>query len=262
MGKPDHQDIPVPRAIIIATYLMLCAAFILLLCPIDTVAWLGLEDGPIENAGALSFLLAGAVFLVTAYRSSGLHRQYGTNHIESSLALLALGALCLVCFGEEISWGQRLFDYSVPAWLADINRQGEWNLHNLAWFHAQTAEGAEKSFWARLINMDRLLAFFQLTLCTLVPPISSSHRRSTRSLASNRSWAGRSTKPRKACGPLSFSWSPPGRTDGPPPHHPYQRANGNMIRSDHKSRLRVLRRFGSPMGPFTSPKFTGMRRRG
>jgi hypothetical protein len=173
MGKPDHQDIPVPRAIIIATYLMLCAAFILLLCPIDTVAWLGLEDGPIENAGALSFLLAGAVFLVTAYRSSGLHRQYGTNHIESSLALLALGALCLVCFGEEISWGQRLFDYSVPAWLADINRQGEWNLHNLAWFHAQTAEGAEKSFWARLINMDRLLAFFQLTLCTLVPMLTA-----------------------------------------------------------------------------------------
>ena len=173
MGKPDHQDIPVPRAIIIATYLILFAEFTLLLYSVDTVAWLGHEDGPIENAGALSFLLAGVVFLVTAYRSSGLHRQCGTNHNESPLALLALGALCLVCFGEEISWGQRLFDYSVPAWLEGINRQGEWNLHNLAWFHAKTAEGAEKSFWERLINMNRLLAFFQLTLCTLVPILTA-----------------------------------------------------------------------------------------
>lgn len=173
MGNPDHQDIPVPRAIIIATYLILFAEFTLLLYSVDTVAWLGQEDGPVENAGALSFLLAGVVFLVTAYRSSGLRRQCGTNHIESPLALLALGALCLVCFGEEISWGQRLFDYPVPAWLKGINRQGEWNLHNLAWFHAKTAEGIEKSFWARLINMDRLLAFFQLTLCTLVPVLTA-----------------------------------------------------------------------------------------
>jgi len=169
MGKPDHQDIRVHRAIIIATYLILFVEITLLLFSVDTVVWLGQEDGPVENAGALSFLLAGAVFLVTAYRSSGFHRQYGINHKERPLALLALGALCLVCFGEEISWGQRLFDYSIPAWLADINRQGEWNLHNLAPFHAKTAEGAEKSFWGRLINMDRLLAFFQLTLCTLVP---------------------------------------------------------------------------------------------
>jgi len=173
MGKPDHQDILVHRAIIVATYLMLFAGFIVLLNPDNTVAWLGEEDGPVENAGALSFLLAGAVFLVTAHRSSGLHRRCGTNHIESPLALLALGAVCLICFGEEISWGQRLFHYPVPAWLVDINRQGEWNLHNLAWFHARTAEGATKSFWARLINMNRLLSLFQLTLCTLVPMLTA-----------------------------------------------------------------------------------------
>jgi hypothetical protein len=153
MGKPGHQDIPVPRAIIIATYLMLLE-FTLLLFPVDTAAWLGMEDGPVKNVGALSFLLAGIVFLVTAYRPSGIHRQSGAGRLESPLALLALGVLCLVCFGEEISWGQRLFDYSVPAWLADFNRQGEWNLHNLAWFHAKTT-------------------VFQLALCTLVPVLAA-----------------------------------------------------------------------------------------
>lgn len=173
MRNSDYQDIPVHRAIIVAIYLMMFAGFTLLLYPIETVAWLGKEDGPIENAGAISFLLAGAVFLMTAHRSSGLHRQCGPTHVGSSMALLALGTLCLICFGEEISWGQRLFHYPVPAWLVDINRQGEGNLHNLPWFHATTAEGDVKSFWLRLINMNRLLAFFQLTLCTLVPMLTA-----------------------------------------------------------------------------------------
>src|SRR5262249_44805716 len=54
-----------------------------------------------------------------------------------------------------------------------INRQGESNLHNLIWFHAQAEDGTEKSFWARLINLERLLAGFQLTICTLVPILTA-----------------------------------------------------------------------------------------
>lgn len=169
METLQHKYLTVPRVMIGAAYLMLLAQATLLLYSDDTVVWLGMEDGPIENMGALSFLLASVVFFMTAYRSSRLHGQSGTNHFESPLALLALGVFCFICFGEEISWGQRLFDFPVPAWLEGINRQGEWNLHNLAWFHAQTTEGSEKSFWARLLVMDRLLAIFQLTLCTLVP---------------------------------------------------------------------------------------------
>lgn len=52
------------------------------------------------------------------------------------------------------------------------------------WFHGQTVEGAEKSFWARLLVMDRLLAVFQLALCTLVPIFT----RFSRAL---RTWAAR-----------------------------------------------------------------------
>jgi hypothetical protein len=172
-GVLGHQNILGIRTSIITTYLLLFSPCILLFLPIDTVARLGEEEGPVENAGALSFLFAATIFLVTAYRSSEQGRQCGANHIESPLALYALGALLLVCFGEEISWGQGLFHYPVPAWLKALNLQGEWNLHNLVWFHAQTVEGAEKSFWARLIDMQRLLAIFQLTLCTLVPMLTA-----------------------------------------------------------------------------------------
>lgn len=159
----------VPLAIIAAAYLILLGQAVLLLCSDETVAWLGMEDGLIENIGALSFLLASVFFFMTAYRSSKLQGQSRATHFDRPLALLALGGFCFICFGEEISWGQRLFGYPVPDWLKDINRQDEWNLHNLAWFHGQTAGGVEKLFWTRLLVMDRLLAVFQLTLCTLVP---------------------------------------------------------------------------------------------
>lgn len=169
MAKLRHKYLTISGAMIVAAYLLLLGQASLLLCSDETVVWLGMEDGPIENIGALSFLLASTLFFMTAYRSSKLQGQSRANHFDNSLALFLLVAFCFICFGEEISWGQRLFDYSVPNWLKDINRQEEWNLHNLAWFHGQTVEGAEKSFWARLLVMDRLLAVFQLALCTLVP---------------------------------------------------------------------------------------------
>jgi hypothetical protein len=173
VGVLDHQNTLGIRTSISTAYLLLFSACILPFLQTDTLAWLGEEDGPIENAGALCFLLAGILFLLTARQTSGLHRQCGANHIESPLTLYALGALLLVCFGEEISWGHRLFHYSVPVWLEAINQQGEWNLHNLSWFQAHTPDGVRKSFWARLIDMNRLLAIFQLILCTLVPIITA-----------------------------------------------------------------------------------------
>lgn len=183
MGEPYHSII-VPRAIIIGAYLILFGQATLLLYSDETVVWLGMEDGPIENIGAISFLLASVLFFVAVYRSSRLQGLSGTRQFKSPLVLLALGVFCFICFGEEISWGQRLFAYPVPDWLKDVNRQDEWNFHNLAWFHGQTAGGVEKSFWARLLAMDRLLALFQLTLCTLVPILTACS-------ATLRSWAAR-----------------------------------------------------------------------
>lgn len=184
MGEPHRHILAVPQIIIALAYLLLVGQAALLLCSDETVVWLGMEDGPIENIGALCFLLASVMFFLATYRSSKLQGQLRANYFDSPLALLALGVLCFVCFGEEISWGQRLFAYPVPDWLKDINRQDEWNLHNLAWFHGQTAGGVEKSFWARLLVLDRLLAVFQLTLCTVVPILAAYN-------AALRTWAGK-----------------------------------------------------------------------
>jgi hypothetical protein len=43
-----------------------------------------------------------------------------------------LGAVLFFAAGEEISWGQRIFEVDTPRVLVDGNQQDELNLHNLA----------------------------------------------------------------------------------------------------------------------------------
>jgi len=56
--------------------------------------------------------------------------------VRAQDALFAFLYGCFLCglifiVGEEISWGQRIFGFSTPEALNDINRQGESNLHNI-----------------------------------------------------------------------------------------------------------------------------------
>ncbi len=51
------------------------------------------------------------------------------------LVITLLGGLVfLFGAGEEISWGQRLFNIQTPQWFEDNNRQGETNIHNMVVF--------------------------------------------------------------------------------------------------------------------------------
>ena len=52
--------------------------------------------------------------------------------LRSFLCLrLALAVLCLLLFLEEISWGQRIFDWDTPEEISTLNAQQETNLHNM-----------------------------------------------------------------------------------------------------------------------------------
>lgn len=51
-----------------------------------------------------------------------------------SVVLLTTGVLAisfLAAAGEEISWGQRIFEFESPEFFARFNHQGETNLHNM-----------------------------------------------------------------------------------------------------------------------------------
>ena len=83
------------------------------------------EDGLGEWATFAAVLGLVPAGLLIARRLWRLH--------ERTWALLfvvaAIGALFIA--GEEISWGQRVFGFVTPENLAEVNRQGETNIHNI-----------------------------------------------------------------------------------------------------------------------------------
>jgi hypothetical protein len=101
-----------------------------LLLPAHTYTSVIREDRWIEGSGGLA-LLAGSIFFFLAY----LHaRKAGDSDGRAKLArlcLLGLALLFFAAFGEEYSWGQRIFGWGTPESLGSANQQGETTIHNL-----------------------------------------------------------------------------------------------------------------------------------
>lgn len=86
------------------------------------------EDGVIEYATALLFLTCSVASMILAFRFHG-RKAYVIVH-----GLFAIGFF--LCFGEEISWGQRILNFGTPAIVDKVNVQRELNLHNLLGYFA------------------------------------------------------------------------------------------------------------------------------
>ncbi len=101
-------------------------AWAVILALVSTNTYLGMvqEDHLIEN-GSVVFWALGALAGV-----AGL--AIGTRPSRPrTLVYLGLISFCVVCGGEEISWGQRVFDFTTPEFLAAVNKQNETNFHNV-----------------------------------------------------------------------------------------------------------------------------------
>lgn len=98
------------------------------------------EDGLIESAGAV-FCLAGGVALIYFSAAALVGRRGGTVGRSSArlpaVMRLGLGLVLVATALEEISWGQRLLGFDTPSTLVELNRQGEFNLHNLIAFEPE-----------------------------------------------------------------------------------------------------------------------------
>lgn len=87
--------------------------------------WMIREDGMLESITALALLAAS---LLCGYRCWTLR------HCRPKSFVLCTAAAAGVLFfgmGEEISWGQRIFDIQTPEFFLANNVQNETNLHNL-----------------------------------------------------------------------------------------------------------------------------------
>lgn len=101
------------------------AVALALLATFHAPTWLTIaqEDGPVEWATFVAFVMAAAWFVLVV-------RKRGTGWLFT-IACLLLAAFCLVVAGEEISWGQRLFGFKPPDVFLERNFQQELNLHNV-----------------------------------------------------------------------------------------------------------------------------------
>jgi hypothetical protein len=146
--------------IIIIISILMAASYLILLLDQATIDSLVVEDGLVESIGTLGLLITSICFLIAFietnkpnYRSSVL--------LIKRVSFLVLALVFFFGFGEEISWGQRIFNIETPDQWAEINRQGEINIHNLNVFHGTF-----------LNNTDRLFALFWGTLMVGVPLVS------------------------------------------------------------------------------------------
>lgn len=83
------------------------------------------EDGFVENGSAI-FLLSSSLLLL--YRFFKLFKQKA---FFWKVGILALVVVFFFGAGEEISWGQRIFNLESSQFFIENNAQGETNLHNM-----------------------------------------------------------------------------------------------------------------------------------
>tara|TARA_R110000822_G_scaffold127915_5_gene263498 strand:+ start:4863 stop:5576 length:714 start_codon:yes stop_codon:yes gene_type:complete len=98
----------------------------LILGDIAYVLKISKEDGIVEYTTALFYLIGFAV---------GIYSLYHRKKMSSPIVIPVIWTiLCFLFLGEETSWFQRIFNYSVSS-VESISKQSEFNLHNLNIFN-------------------------------------------------------------------------------------------------------------------------------
>jgi hypothetical protein len=115
------------------------------------------EDGFVEWMTSLTLL---GTFCFSIYRFATAQRLFAW---RGKFILLLIAVVCLFGGGEEISWGQRIFDIETPLALREHNAQKELNLHNLTFeFHGKEVK-INKLVFGRGLSLALLLYLFVLT---------------------------------------------------------------------------------------------------
>ena len=136
LGRCPRQltDDPPPGrgTIALASTLALLALAVTLVLPFDPVIYHRIveEDSVVEWATALALFAASGMMALRlrALLGEPATRPWHWPHVLLAAGFAALFALMAL---EEVSWFQRQIGFSTPEPVAQINWQGEFNLHNL-----------------------------------------------------------------------------------------------------------------------------------
>lgn len=126
MITPSYFNKPDPRTYSIILYGTAVASLAILVFTPSFATKLGMEDGLAENLTALVFIISSISMTI---RGARLLSRRGSSLLAASVLFLAV--IFFVFAGEEISWGQRIFDLQTGEFMQQHNWQKEVNIHNL-----------------------------------------------------------------------------------------------------------------------------------
>ena len=149
-------------------FLLIIASYAFIVLSPENASKLGEEDSIVENLGAASYLLAVILSFYLFFGSKSIKGRYLFKK-DRNIFYLLLGLFLLICLGEEISWGQRIFNLATPEWVKARNFQDELNLHNLTVFQGTDDLGNRRHQSFVLITAPRLYNLFWLVFCLIIP---------------------------------------------------------------------------------------------
>jgi hypothetical protein len=134
-------------------------AFVPLFLDENTMNLFVKEDMIYETLSPIYLGVTAVMFGIAFYRSRDRFRlkPYGL----LKLCFLGFTAVFFLATMEEISWGQRIFNFGTPAAVDKVNVQHEFTFHNLKLFQGDQA--------TLPLDFDQLAAAFALTLGVVIP---------------------------------------------------------------------------------------------
>gem|GEM_PF-1943720 len=172
-GKSPDRD----KVILLGGYLLIATGYSAVFLPGEKSNALTSEDGLYENTGACFFFLTAMIFISGFFKSDS-RNFFLFRRTEKKYSFLFLAIMFIVIFGEEISWGQRIFNYNPGKFFISNNMQLETNIHNLRIFHALDQNQTKKEWW-QYFSLSRLFRFFWILWCIAIPVIEKINPRIT-----------------------------------------------------------------------------------
>lgn len=148
----------------VVVYLSISYLAVLLYYDTSTIITLSKEDGFFETLGAICFLIASLFFFIN-FGKSVTGNDFFLFKTRRNFFFLLFAILFFFAFAEEISWGQRIFDFKTPNRIKEVNIQEEFNIHNLSIFHYS----GKKALSCKLLNFNFLFNIFCLFYGGLIP---------------------------------------------------------------------------------------------
>lgn len=141
---------------------MLVASITLLYFLNETLyIFLSQEDSFFEVMTVILYFLAGSLLIISSITILRRSKVFW-----KELLTLFLGLFFIFIAGEEISWGQRIFDISATEIVREYNVQNEFTIHNLVFFSNSL-----------ILDQHRLLNLFALLTGLVLPLVYRFHKK-------------------------------------------------------------------------------------